>query len=137
MTMIIYLFRIFIAIALLIFVYTAHQYYHNPQRKLRKAKRNRTFFLLDDSRNTKQNIQLVYKGCAFEGEKYVGTTEKSFDVVNINMIVHDPLELIGFTRDDLDYLEREIHKAYPNAHVKWKHPINRLLENKRKDSSIN
>lgn len=128
--MIIYLFRIFILIAIGIFLYTAYQYYHNPQRKLRKAKKNQTFFILDDASNSKQNLQFVYKGCLFEGEKYLGTTDEAFVVVNINIIVQDHSELIGFTKDDLAYLENEILKYYPHAQIKWKHPINQLLKSK-------
>lgn len=130
--MIIHLFRIFIFVTLCIFIYSAYQYYHNPLRHLRKAKQKNTFFLLDDINNTKQNLQFVYKGCSFEGEKYVGTTKDAFVVANINIIVQEPSELIGLTKDDLIYLEQEIHQSYPHAIIKWKHPINQLLVKKEK-----
>lgn len=125
--MLIVLFRIFILIAIVILLYTAHQYYHNPQRKLRKARRNNSFFFLDQANNSKKNLQFVYEGCLFEGEKYLGTTDESFDVVNIHISVQDRTELLGFTKQDLIYLEKEIHKYYPHALIDWKHPINQLL----------
>lgn len=125
--MIIILFRIFIIIAIVILLYTAHQYYHNPQRKLRNAKKNNKFFFLDEYDNSKKNLQFVYQGCLFEGEKYLGTTENSFNVVNIHIFVHDPSELLGLTKEELVFLEKEILKHYPHATINWKHPINQLL----------
>jgi len=124
--MIIILFRVFIIIAIVILLYTAHQYYHNPRRKLRNAKKNNKFFFLDEHDNSKKNLEFVYKGCLFEGEKYLGTTADSFNVVNIHIFVHDPSELLGITKDELTFLEREIHKHYPHATINWKHPINQL-----------
>lgn len=125
--MLIILFRIFILIAIVILLYTAFQYYHNPQRILRKAKRNNNFFFLDEPHNSKKNLQFVYQGCLFEGEKYLGTTDDSFDVVNIHIFVHDRTELLGLTKQDLLFLEKEIHVHYPYATISWKHPINQLL----------
>ncbi len=72
-------------------------------------------------------MQFVYKGCLFEGEKYLGTTEDAFEVVNIHVTVRDPLELRGLTRDDLYFMEKEILMRYPYASIEWKHPINQLL----------
>ncbi|WP_373893020.1 sigma-w pathway protein ysdB [Virgibacillus sp. CBA3643] len=125
--MIIIIFRILILIALALLVYTVIQYVRNPQRRLRIAKESNTFFFLDEPDNSKKNLQFVYKGCLFEGEKYLGTTEEAFEVVNIHVIARDPLELRGLTRDDLYFLEREILIRYPHAKIEWKHPINQLL----------
>lgn len=124
--MIIILFRIFIVIAVVILLYTAHQYYHNPLRKLQNAKKNNKFFFLDEDNNSKKNLQFVYQGCLFEGEKYLGTTDNSFNVVNIHIFVRDPSELLGITKKDLIFLEDEILKHYPQATLNWKHPINKL-----------
>lgn len=126
--MLIILFRILILIAIVILFYTAYQYYLSPQRKLKKAKRNNVFFFLDESDNSKKNLQLVYQGCLFEGEKYLGTTDDSFVVVNIHMLVHDKAELLGLTKQDLTFLEKEIHVHYPHAIVNWKHPISKILK---------
>ncbi|WP_449355633.1 sigma-w pathway protein ysdB [Virgibacillus natechei] len=125
--MIIMLFRILMLVALALLVYTVIQYIHNPQRRLRIAKESNTFFFLDEPDNSKKNLQFVYKGCLFDGEKYLGTTEEAFEVVNIHVTARHPLELRGLTRDDLYFLEREILIRYPHAKIEWKHPINQLL----------
>ncbi|WP_010651111.1 hypothetical protein [Oceanobacillus massiliensis] len=125
--MIVILFRVLIIIALVLLVYTGIRYIQNPERRLMIAKNSNEFFFLDDTDDNKKNLQLVYKSCLFEGEKYLGTTEDSFEVVDIHITVRDPLELRGFTRDDLYYLEREILLHYPYAKITWKHPIDKLI----------
>ncbi|WP_099158720.1 sigma-w pathway protein ysdB [Virgibacillus ndiopensis] len=125
--MIIILFRFLIFIAIALLIYTVYQYYRNPMRKLRIAKESDEFFLLDELQNSKKNLQFVYKGCLFEGEKYVGTTEDSFEVVNIHVYTPESNELQGITRDDLYFLEKELLIRYPYAKVEWKYPINKLI----------
>lgn len=126
--MIVILFRILISIAIIIIIYTAYQYSSNPQRLLQRAKNRNQFLFVDEKGNSKKNIQFVYKGCSFEGEKYLGITENSFDVVNIHVTVQEPLELKGFSKEDFTFLESEILNHYPNATVEWKHPINQLFK---------
>ncbi|MFD2046278.1 sigma-w pathway protein ysdB [Ornithinibacillus salinisoli] len=134
--MIVFLFRILIIIALTLVIYTVIQYFLNPQRRLHKAKEAQEFYFLDESNNTKKNLQFVYKGCLFEGEKYLGATEQSFEVVDIHITVQDHLELRGFTRDDLYFLEKELLIHYPFANVTWKHPINQIfITNKNEDNA--
>lgn len=128
--MIIILFRILISIAMIIILYTAYQYYRNPQRLLLKAKKRNEFYYVDEIKNSKKNIQFVYKGCLFQGEKYLGITDNSFDVVNIHVTVQEPLELKGFTVEDFLFLEKEILKHYPHATLEWKHPINQIFPKK-------
>ncbi|HEY4601114.1 MAG TPA: sigma-w pathway protein ysdB [Cerasibacillus sp.] len=125
---VVYLFRILILIALVTIIYTLIKYFRNPERYLSIAKEEGDFFFLDDPNNSKKNFQIVYKGCSFEGEKYLGTTEESFEVVTIHLSVRNPLELKGLSRDDLYFLEKEILIRYPHAKVEWKHPINQLFE---------
>ncbi|ASK63007.1 sigma-w pathway protein ysdB [Virgibacillus phasianinus] len=125
--MIIILFRILIVAAIILLVYTFYQYYRNPKRKLHIAKANNEFYFLDEPDNSKKNLLFVYKGCSFEGEKYLGTTEQAFEVVNIHVFVHEPMELKGFTRDDLYFLEKEILTRYPYSKIEWKHPVNELV----------
>ncbi|MFD2627937.1 sigma-w pathway protein ysdB [Oceanobacillus kapialis] len=125
--MIVILFRVLVIIALALLVYTLIQYFRNPSRKLRLAKESSEFYFLDEPQNSKKNVQFVYKGCLFEGEKYLGTTEDAFEVVNIHVTVRDPLELRGLTREDLYFMEKEILMRYPFASIDWKHPINQLL----------
>lgn len=124
---IVILFRILILVAVALLVYTGIQYFKNPQRRLLIAKTSDAFFFMDEPDNSKKNLQFVYKGCLFSGEKYLGTTDDSFEVVNIHVVVDDPLELRGLTRDDLYFMEKEILLRYPYAEIEWKHPINKLL----------
>lgn len=125
--MIIILFRILILISIVLLVYTFFQYYRSPKRKLTIAKANKDFYFLDEADNIKKNIQFVYNGCSFEGEKYLGTTEKEFVVVDIHVHVQEPMELKGFTRDDLYFLEKEILTRYPYSKIVWKHPVDQLV----------
>ncbi|WP_156291417.1 sigma-w pathway protein ysdB [Oceanobacillus salinisoli] len=131
--MIVILFRILILIALILLVYTWVQYLKNPERQLRIAKQTKDFFFVDEPNNSKKNLQFVYKGCLFDGEKYLGATEESFEVIDIHVSVRDPLELKGLTRDDIYFLENEILLRYPHAKIKWTHPIDELLLTKIED----
>lgn len=128
--MVVSLFRILILIAAIVIIYTAVMYFRNPQRRLQLAKNTNEFYFVDEPSNSIKNIQFVYKGCLFEGEKYLGTTEDAFEVVNIDVIAKNPMELSGVTRDDLYFLEKELLIRYPHATIIWKHPINQLFSAK-------
>ncbi|MFC2948611.1 sigma-w pathway protein ysdB [Virgibacillus sediminis] len=125
--MLVVLFRLLIIIALAMIIYTMVQYLQNPQRKLRIAQEKKKFYFVDDPDNSKKNIHFAYKGCLFDGEKYLGTAGETFEVVNIHISVREPLHLKGVTRDDLYFLEKEILLRYPYAKIEWKHPISELL----------
>ncbi|MFC4556639.1 sigma-w pathway protein ysdB [Virgibacillus kekensis] len=125
--MIVILFRILILIALALLIYTIIQYFRNPERQLRIAKASNSFYMVDEPENSKKNIQFVYKNCSFEGEKYLGTTEEAFEVVNISVFARDPAELGGIRRDDLYFLEEQLLLRYPYSKIEWKHPINKLI----------
>ena len=125
--MLIPLFRILIIITVLLLIYTLIQYIRNPYRKLKKSVRNGTYFFLDEMNNAKKNILFTYKGCLFEAEKYLGATTNVFEVVDIYVFAHDPMDLKGITTDDLEFLEEKIVEKYPHAHIEWKHPINSIF----------
>jgi len=125
--MLVLLFRILILLAIILLVYTWIEYLRSPERQVRIAKELKNFYFVDEPNNSKKNLQFVYKGCLFEGEKYLGTTEYSFEVLNIHVTVRDSLELNGFTRDDIYFLENELLIRYPHAKIEWKHPINKIL----------
>lgn len=125
--MIVLLFRLLIIIALALLVYTIVQYLRNPDRKLQLAKAANTFYMVDDEGNSKKNIQFSYKGCLFEGEKYIGATEDSFEVVDIHISARDTEELEGITREDLYFIEKELLIRYSYAAITWKYPINKLI----------
>jgi hypothetical protein len=128
--MIVILFRILIIAAIILLLYSIIQYFRNPERLLQKAKFTSGFYFVDEEWNSKKNIRFVYKRCQFEGEKYVGTTEDSFEIVDIHVTVANPIELQGLTRDDIYFLEKELLIRYPYAKVTWKHPINKLITTK-------
>ncbi|CQR48088.1 Sigma-w pathway protein YsdB [Paraliobacillus sp. PM-2] len=125
---IVYLFRVFIFVAILFLLYTAYKYIINPKRKLEVARDKKQFYFLDDPDNVKKNFLMTYKGILFEGEKYIGTTENAFDVVSIIVYTKHPNQLKGLERDDLYFLEKEILIHYPHAKIEWKHPINQLFD---------
>ncbi|WP_182200369.1 sigma-w pathway protein ysdB [Paraliobacillus salinarum] len=125
---IVYLFRIFIVIAILFLLYTVYKYVTNPARKLEVAKNKKQFYFLDEPDHVEKNFLMTYKGILFEGEKYIGTTESAFDVVTVIVYAKQPHELKGLERDDLYFLEKEILIYYPYAKVEWKHPISQLLD---------
>lgn len=125
--MLVLLFRILILLAIILLVYTWVEYLRSPERKIRIAKDLKQFYLYDEQGNSKKNLRFVYKGCAFEGEKYVGVAENSFEVTNIHITVSNSIELNGITREDLYFLENELLIRYPYAKIEWKHPISKLV----------
>ena len=86
------------------------------------------FYFYDDVKNVRKNFFITYKGAMFEGEKYLGTTENSFDVVSIFVWVKDEAKLQGFTKDDFHFLKSEILSNYPKADIGWKNPIEQLMK---------
>lgn len=125
--MMVILFRILLLAAILFLVYTMIQIAKDPRRQFNTAVENRSFFFQDNKDNPKQNFFLTYKGAVFEGEKYVGTTEDSFEVISIIISAKEPEKLKGLDREDLYFLEKEILIQYPYAEIEWKHPMKTLL----------
>lgn len=125
--MAIFLFRILIIMAVFILAYSALKYIVNPKRKLELAHQKKQFFFLDESVNVRKNFLITYRGVLFEGEKYLGTTEKAFEVVTIDVWAKRSDRLIGLNKEDFYFIEKEIISAYPNAKINWKSPIKELL----------
>lgn len=125
--MLVLLFRILILLAIILLVYTWIEYLRSPERKMRMAKELKQFYFYDDPNNSKKNLRFVYKGCSFEGEKYVGIAEDAFEVTNIHVTISNPMELKGLTREDLYFLEKELLIRYPYSKIEWKHPISQLV----------
>ncbi|WP_347862610.1 sigma-w pathway protein ysdB [Salimicrobium sp. PL1-032A] len=94
--MMVILFRILLLAAILFLVYTMIQIAKDPRRQFNTAVENRSFFFQDNKDNPKQNFFLTYKGAVFEGEKYVGTTEDSFEVISIIISAKEPEKLKGW-----------------------------------------
>lgn len=126
--MIVLILRLMILIAIIVLIYAGFRYLLNPKRKLELSQEQKQFYLLDEEGNVHKNFLLTYKGALFEGEKYLGTTDQSFDIITISISVKDSSKLRGFTKEDFLYLEKEIIKSYPHASINWKDPIHTLLK---------
>ena len=64
-------------------------------------------------------------------EKYLGTTEDSFDVISIFVFPRDVHSLKGFSKNDFKTIEQHILKHYPMANIDWKSPIKEFLNNEK------
>ena len=118
----------FIILALVIFAfYKILQYVFDPKRKLDEAYEKGNYYFYDDVKNVRKNFFISYKGALFEGEKYLGATDHSFDVISIFVSVHNLAELQGLTKDDFEFLQNEILMSYPSAKISWIEPIENLM----------
>jgi hypothetical protein len=116
-------------IGLIIYLfYLGIKYLTNPKRKLDEAYEQEKFYFYDNVKQVRKNFFITYKGAIFEGEKYLGTTENSFDVVSIFVWVKNEDKLQGFTIDDFHFLQSEILTNYPMAEINWKNPIEQLMK---------
>lgn len=116
-------------LALIIFIiYSIFKYLLNPKRKLELAHEQKNFYLLDQKNNVRKNFMLTYKGVMFEGEKYLGTTEKSFEVISIFIWPKNPEKLEGLKKQDFSFIQKEVLKQYPDAIIDWKSPIKEFLK---------
>ncbi|MFC7321101.1 sigma-w pathway protein ysdB [Halobacillus campisalis] len=130
---IIILLRILLLIAFAFLIYTAYKFFIDPKRKLDAAQERKEFYFYDDPENTKKNFLITYRGMLFEGEKYLGATEDSFEVLTINVSAQRPELLKGLERNDIYFLEEEILIRYPFSKIEWKYPLNRLNVLRLKD----
>lgn len=118
-----------VLLALIIFIiYSIFKYMLNPKRKLELAHEQKNFFLLDRKNNVRKNFLLTYKGVMFEGEKYLGTTEKSFEVISIFIWPKNPEKLEGLKKQDFSFIQKEVRKMYPEAIIDWKSPIKEFMK---------
>lgn len=122
------LFRFIILSAIIVLIYSVVKYFMHPSRQLEQAEKNRQFYVLDSPENVHKNILITYKGTRFEGEKHLGTTEKSLDVTLVSLWAAEPERLAGFEKNDFYFIEREVLTRYPHATIKWKTPIDQLMK---------
>jgi len=99
----------------------------DPKRKLDEAYEKGHYYFYDDVKNVRKNFFISYKGALFEGEKYLGATDHSFEVISIFVSVHNLAELHGLTKDDFEFLKSEILMSYPSAKISWIEPIENLM----------
>lgn len=119
----------FVIVAFIVYLfYRGIRYLTDPKRKLDEAYEEERYYFYDDVKNVRKNFFITYKGAMFEGEKYLGTTENSFDVITIFVWVKNEAKLQGFTKDDFNFLKAEILSYYPMATISWKNPIEQLMK---------
>ncbi|MEH6947764.1 sigma-w pathway protein ysdB [Bacillus sp. JJ634] len=121
------LFRLILLVFIVFLLYTAIKYMLSPRRKLELAHEQGKFYFLDDPKNIRKNFLLTYNGVLFEGEKYLGTTERSFEVVSIFIWPKNTTDLKGLKRDDFLKIEAAIKKQYPDSSIDWKSPVKEFL----------
>lgn len=119
--------RLIILMLVIVFIYTGIRYLLHPKRKLELAHEQKRFYFFDDPRDVRKNFLLTYNGVLFEGEKYLGTTTDSFDVISIFVFPRDAGALKGLTKLDFMTIEQHILIHYPNAKIDWKSPIKEFL----------
>lgn len=122
------LIRLFIIVLLIYGFYKIFSYIFDPKRKLDEAYEKGQYYFYDDVKNVRKNFFITYKGALFEGEKYLGTTDQSFEVISIFVLVHNVMDLQGLTKDDFLFLQDEILVSYPDATINWKSPIEQLMK---------
>jgi hypothetical protein len=97
------------------------------KRKLEAARKHKRFLLIDE-KDVRKNFLLTYKGAVFAGEKYMGPTDNTFDVVSIFIWPENAVTLKGLVRDDFFYIDKKILEYYPNAEIHWKSPVKEFLQ---------
>ncbi|MCU9614161.1 sigma-w pathway protein ysdB [Caldibacillus lycopersici] len=122
--------RFVLLVLIVLFIYSGIRYLLHPKRKLELAHEQKRFYFLDDVNNVRKNFVLTYKGVLFEGEKYLGTTRDSFEVVSIFIFPRTVSSLKGLTKNDFKAIEQQVLVHYPKAKIDWKSPIKEFLNNK-------
>ncbi|WP_227936643.1 sigma-w pathway protein ysdB [Alkalihalobacillus deserti] len=121
------LFRLLLLVALIVLAYSAFKYLFHPRRKLEQAHDRKQFFFFDDDKDVRKNFLITYKGVMFEGEKYLGTTEQSFEIISIYVWARQTDQLKGCSKEDFQFIADDIRLRYPRAKIEWKSPIKELL----------
>ena len=131
--MILIILRLVIAAIIIYLLYRGIKYLFDPKRKLEIAHEREEYYFHDDAKNVRKNFFLTYNGVMFQGEKYLGESDRSFEVLSIFVWTKDPAKLHGFTIEDFLFLETDIKSSYPNAIIDWKSPIRELMIKAKKE----
>ncbi|MEW9108044.1 sigma-w pathway protein ysdB [Cytobacillus gottheilii] len=123
-----WLLRLLLLAIIIFLIYTAVKYLLNPKRKLELAHEQKRYYFYDDENNVHKNFLVTYKGVLFEGEKYLGTTAASFDVVSIFVWPHKVTALKGLVKEDFLFIEKKISEQYPSAKIDWKSPVKEFMQ---------
>ena len=119
--------RLLLLLLLLVLIYQFIKFIRSPKRKLELAHVQKRYYLFDDQDNVRKNFLLTYKGVMFEGEKYLGGKNDSFDVDTISIGVQQVISLESFVHEDILCIEQKIKKRYHNAVIDWKSPVKEFL----------
>lgn len=128
----VFIVRLIVIVLIIFLIFRAVRYLLDPKRKLELAHDHQKFYFLDDSADARKNFLVTHKGVLFEGEKYLGTTNKAFEIVTILIWAKDPDKLAGLTINDFQFIEKEVKRCYPKATIEWKSPIKEFLEESKK-----
>ncbi|MBS4199928.1 sigma-w pathway protein ysdB [Bacillus sp. FJAT-49732] len=126
----IYVLRLAIFAFIIYLIYKIVKFILDPKRKLESAHEQKKYFFYDIPDNIRKNFLITYNGIMFEGEKYLGTTDRSFEVVSIFIWPHNADLLKGLSYDDFVYIENEVKLRYPDSEIDWKSPIKELMARK-------
>lgn len=127
------LLRLIILLVFILLIYSSVKYLFHPKRKLELAHEQKRFYFLDDADNVHRNFLLTYKGVLFEGEKYLGAAQSSFEVVSIFIWPRKPSALKGLIIEDFRFIEDKVREHYPSAKIDWKSPIKELMQKQNSD----
>ncbi|GIN71314.1 sigma-w pathway protein YsdB [Bacillus sp. J14TS2] len=122
------LLRIVIFALIIYLIYKIIKFILDPKRKLETAHEQKKYFFYDVPDNIRKNFLITLKGVMFEGEKYLGTTDRSFEVVSIFVWPRNTDLLQGLSYEDFRFIEHEIELRYPDSTIDWKSPIKELME---------
>jgi hypothetical protein len=125
----VWLLRLVLVFLFFFFVFLTIKFLLKPTRKLEAARKHKRFLLLDHEEVIK-NFQLTYNGAVFTGEKYLGATKNSIDVVSISLSPDNSTSIQGMDKEDFYFIEKKIHEKYPVAQINWKSPIHEFLHQK-------
>ncbi|WP_428909337.1 sigma-w pathway protein ysdB [Niallia sp. Krafla_26] len=123
----IWVIRLVLLVLIIFIIYRILVFLFHPRRKLELAREQQKFYFYDDADNVRKNFLLTHKGVIFEGEKYLGATKDTFDVVTISIGPQHVMSLKGFVREDFQEIEQKIHEHYPKAIIDWKSPVKEFL----------
>ncbi|KRG14483.1 hypothetical protein [Lederbergia galactosidilytica] len=126
------LLRIAIFALIIYLIYKIIKFILDPKRKLETAHEQKKYFFYDVPDNIRKNFLITFNGVMFEGEKYLGTTDRSFEVVSIFVWPRNPNLLKGLSYEDFRFIENEIQLRYPDSAIDWKSPIKELMEKNKK-----
>ncbi|MGG1397824.1 sigma-w pathway protein ysdB [Bacillus salipaludis] len=116
----VWMLRFVLLLLLILFFYYVSKSFLAPNRKLKSARKQKRFLLLD-SDDVRRNFVLTYKGAVFTGEKYTGSTAISITIWPQN-------KPSGLAKEDFIFIEKKICEKYPNAEIHWKSPIQEFLK---------